>query len=73
MHLSTSTKLNNILKLNGILHEYSCLYSPEQNRGVERKHKDILNIERALNLQASLPIKFWGFCVLAASINTYPE
>lgn len=51
---------------NDIIHQTSCVYTPQQNGRVERKHRHILEVSRALMFQANLPIKFWGECVMAA-------
>ncbi|XP_074336327.1 uncharacterized protein LOC141673476 [Apium graveolens] len=62
-----NTKLQTHLASLGIIHQKSCTYTPQQNGVVERKHKTMLNTARALRLQASLPISFWGDCILTAT------
>ena len=66
--------LTNFFREKGIIHETSCVGTPQQNGRVERKHRHLLNVARALRFQASLPVDFWSYCAMAAGylINHTP-
>ena len=51
----------------GIIHQTSYANTPQQNGRVERKHKHLLNVARALRFHANVPLKFWGQCVRIAA------
>ena len=73
-NVSEFTCLTDFFAEHRIIHETSCVGTPQQNGRVEHKHMHILNTARALRFQAQLPVKFWGYCALDAGylINRTP-
>lgn len=67
--------LADFFQKNGVIHETSWVGTPQENGRVERKHRHILNVARALRFQANLQIQFWGECVLTVGylINRTPS
>ena len=54
----TEFRMTDFFHLNGIIHQKTCVETPQQNGIVERKHQHILNVVRALRFQAKLTLEF---------------
>ena len=55
-----------IVLTQGIHHEYTVPYSPQQNGGAERKNRTILNAIRCMLIKSGLSRGFWPEAVLTA-------
>jgi len=65
-----SHNMTNYLNSNGILHQTSCVSTPQQNGIAERKNRDLIEKTRAIMLQMNVPKSFWSYGVL---INRLPS
>ncbi|XP_075084763.1 uncharacterized protein LOC142168014 [Nicotiana tabacum] len=64
-----------VLRITEIIHQTTYVYNPQQNDIVEMRHRYILEVARDLRLQAAIPLRFWGDCVLTVVqiINNLPS
>jgi hypothetical protein len=58
----------------GILHQFTCPHTSQQNGLAERKHRHIVDIALTLISQSSLPLSFWPYAFTTAVflINRLP-
>lgn len=61
-HPTSGTEfINSLMKSycfnSGVVRHISCAYTPQQNRVVEIKHKNILSVARSLLFQYGVPIR----------------
>ena len=65
----------NFMSSQGILHQSSCAYTPQQNGVAERKNRHLIETARTLLLHHNVPLRFWADAVLAACylINRMPS
>ncbi|KAK9911087.1 hypothetical protein M0R45_035010 [Rubus argutus] len=70
-----SNNMSQYLSTQGILHQTSCVGTPQQNGVAERKNRDLLEKTRALMFQMNVPKRFWSHGVLTATyiINRLPS
>ena len=66
---------SNFLKQKGIIHQTTCVYTPQQNGISERKNRHLLEMTRALMFQTNVPKIYWSDAVLTATylINRLPS
>lgn len=69
-----SNAMQNYLSAHGIMHETSCVATPQQNGVAERKNRDLLEKTRSMMFQMNIPKFYWSHTVLSAAyiINRLP-
>lgn len=62
-----NSTLHSYFQKEKIIHESSCVHTPQQNGLSEKKNGHLLNITRVFLFQQHLPKSYWGDAVLTAS------
>ncbi|RVW97173.1 Retrovirus-related Pol polyprotein from transposon TNT 1-94 [Vitis vinifera] len=67
--------LGSYLLENGIVHQSSCIDTPQQNGVAERKNRHLMEVARSLMIASNVPKQLWGEAVLTATylINRMPS
>jgi hypothetical protein len=70
-----SKDMSKYLHSNGIVHQTSCVGTPQQNGVSERKNCDLLEKTRAIMLQMNVPKHFWSYGILTVVylVNRLPS
>lgn len=70
-----NSELRTFLDYQGIVHQTTCLYTPQQNGVAERKNRHLLEVVCASLLEAHLPLSYWGEALTSAAylINRVPS
>ncbi|XP_019240977.1 PREDICTED: uncharacterized protein LOC109220963 [Nicotiana attenuata] len=70
-----NSEIASFLQFEGIIHQKTCPYTPQQNGIVERKYKYLPETAKALLYQSKLPMQYWGECILTSTylINRLPS
>jgi hypothetical protein len=63
----TSHYLEDFLKQEGIRHELTVEYTPQQNGVAERKNRSLVETARCLMIQSGLSASFWAEAILTAN------
>ena len=68
-------ELREFFESEGIRHETSCPYTPQQNSLAQRKIGDVVDKGRTLLIQVGRPANLWSFAVMTAThlINRLPS
>ncbi|KRX69779.1 Retrovirus-related Pol polyprotein from transposon TNT 1-94 [Trichinella sp. T6] len=61
-----SEKFQKFLRVNGIRHETSVQYTPQQNGVAERKNRTLLDMARCMLLESKLSLNFWAEAISTA-------
>jgi len=59
--------MSKFLSENVIVHEFTCVHTPQQSDIAERKNRHLLEVTRTLLFQMNVPKSYWGEAVFTAA------
>ncbi|OMO54865.1 Integrase, catalytic core [Corchorus capsularis] len=70
-----NSELTHYLETQGMINQTTCVDTPRQNGVAERKNRHLLEVVRALLIQAHMPLAYWGEALSSAAylINRTPS
>nr|CAN78715.1 hypothetical protein VITISV_030863 [Vitis vinifera] len=70
-----SAPFTSFMSHHGILHQFSCAHTPQQNGVAERKNRHLVETAHTILLHSNVPFRFWEDAVLTACylINRMPS
>jgi transposase InsO family protein len=70
-----SSSLGTFFRAHGIIHQTTCVDTPQQNGVAERKNRHLLEVTRSLMIDMHVPKSYWGDALLTAAylINRMPS
>jgi hypothetical protein len=70
-----SSNLEAYFRKHGIIHQTTCVNTPQQNGVAKRKNRHLLEVTRSLMLDTHVPKSYWGDALLTAKylINRMPS
>jgi hypothetical protein len=71
----TNNEFRNFCSTSGIVHQFTCPHTSQQNGVAERKHRHIVDMALTLISQSSLPFQYWSYAFSTAVflINRLPS
>lgn len=75
MHESMSLPFQEFMASQGIIHQFSCAYIPQQNGVAKRKNRHLIETAWTMLIHHNVPLHSWGDAVLTACylINRMPS
>ena len=62
----TSNAFKNFYLSHGLIHQFTCLHTPQQNGVAERKHRHLVECTLTMLSHSNLPTSYWSYAISTA-------